>query len=260
MELIDTHAHLDEDAFEPDRDDVVSRAKAEGVVQIVTIGTTAESSGRALAVARRYPRVYAAVGIQPNYVHEARPGDWDAIELLASEPKVVAIGETGLDRYWDYAPFPLQQEYFAKHIELARRLDLPFVVHCREAEADVVDQLRSAAEAGPLRGVMHSFCGSLETAQACLELGLYISFAGMLTFTSAKQLRAVAGQMPLERVLVETDSPYLSPSPHRGKRNEPANVKLTAASLAQAHGIGLEDLARHVTDNARTLFRLPAVL
>jgi TatD DNase family protein len=255
MELVDTHCHLDEDGFEPDRDEVVARAVATGLAHIITIGTTAGSSQRAVEVAGRFPQVFAAVGIQPNYVHEAQPGDWDAIVKLAGEKKVVALGETGLDRYWDYAPFDLQVEYFDRHLELSRQLDLPFVVHCRNAEAEVVAQLRRAAAAGPLRGVMHSFSGSLETAQACLELGLYISFAGMVTFKNAHALRAVAAEVPADRILIETDSPYLAPSPHRGKRNEPAHVELTCVCLAEKRGVSPAEFARLTTENARRLFR-----
>src|SRR5260370_55219 len=184
--LIDTHAHLDEEAFDADRAATVARAEASGIVRIVTIGTTAQTSRRSVEIAREFRAVYAAVGVQPNYAAQARAGDWEAIESLATEAKVVAIGETGLDRYWDYAPFEIQVDYFQRHIALAQKLDKPFVVHCREAEADVVSQLRQAAGCGPLRGVMHSFTGSLETAQACLDLGLYISFAGMLTFKKSQ--------------------------------------------------------------------------
>src|SRR5262245_13545138 len=155
--LIDTHVHLDEEAFDADRDEVVARALAAGVVRMVTIGTTADTSRRAVEIAGHYPAVFAAVGIQPNYAAQAKAGYWDVIERLANEPRVVAIGETGLDRYWDYAPFDVQIDYFQRHLALAQRLGKPFVVHCREAEADVVIQLREAAARGPLRGVMHSF-------------------------------------------------------------------------------------------------------
>jgi len=254
MEFIDTHAHLDEDAFEPDRDDVVARAGEANVSAVITIGTTAASSRRAVELAQQYPGVYAAVGIQPNYASAAEPGDWEIIEQLASEPKVVAIGETGLDRYWDYAPFDLQVEYFARHIELSRRLDLPFVVHCRDAEDDVISHLRLAASAGPLRGVMHSFCGSLAAARSCLELGLDISFAGMLTFKKNNDLRAVACEIPDERVLIETDAPYLAPMPNRGKRNEPAFVVHTAECLAGARNVSLDVIAEQTSANARRLF------
>ena len=256
MQVIDTHAHLDEDAFSVDRDDVVARATSDGVAAIVTIGTTADSSRRAVELARQYSDVFAAVGIQPNYTAAAQPGDWAIIEQLAREPRVVAIGETGLDRYWDYAPLELQQDYFARHIELARSLSLPFVVHCRDAEAEVVAQLRELAAAGPLSGVMHSFTGDLETMRACLELGLHISFAGMVTYKKNDALRAVASEVPLDRLLVETDAPYLAPAPMRGKRNEPAYVVHTARCLAEVRGMPPEELLEHTTRNARTLFRL----
>ena len=257
MRLIDTHCHLDEDAFAADLDEVVARAAITGIEAVVTIGTTAASSWRAVEIARRYPLVFAAIGIQPNYVAEAGAGDWEQIERLAAEPKVVAIGETGLDRYWDYAPIELQADYFVRHVELARRLDRPFVVHCREAEADVVARLRRAAESGPLRGVMHSFTGTAETARACLDLGLHISFAGMVTFKKNHDLRTVAAQIPLDRLLIETDAPYLAPIPYRGKRNEPAHVRHTANMLAEVFGIPPEQLAEQTTRNARELFRLP---
>lgn len=254
--LIDTHAHLDEEAFDPDRSEVIARAAAAGIIRIVTIGTTADTSRRAVEVAANFPSVYAAVGIQPNYAAQAKAGDWEVIESLAAEPRVVAIGETGLDRYWDYAPFDVQIDYFQRHIELAQRLDKPFVVHCREAEADVVAQLRAAAGRGPLRGVMHSFTGSLETAVACLELGLYISFAGMLTYKKSQALRDLVKELPIERIVVETDSPYLAPQPMRGKRNEPAFVRVTANALADLAGMPQEEFARQTTANACRLFGL----
>lgn len=257
--LIDTHAHLDEDAFEPDRDEVVARAGKAGIARIITIGTTAPTSRRAVEIAAQYPSVFAAVGIQPNYVSQAKAGDWEEIERLAREPKVVAIGETGLDRYWDYAPFDVQIDYFQRHLRLACETNLPIVVHCREAEADVVKQLQIAAETGPLRGVMHSFTGDLATAQTCLELGLYISFAGMVTFKKSQALREVAKQIPADRILVETDAPYLAPQPFRGKRNEPAWVRATANNLAELRGIPPDDFARQTAENACRLFRLSVV-
>lgn len=257
MEWIDTHAHLDEEAFDVDRGEAVARAREAGVVRVVTIGTTAETSRRAVEIAGEFEGVYAAVGIQPNYVAQAKAGDWEIIEELATRPKVVAIGETGLDRYWDYAPFDVQIDYFQRHIALARRKGLPFVVHCREAEAETVEQLRIAAKDGPLAGVMHSFTGGTETARACLELGLYISFAGMVTFKKSQALRDVVSQVPLDRILVETDAPYLAPQPVRGKRNEPANVRMTANALAELLGLSREEFARRTTENARNLFRLP---
>lgn len=252
--LVDTHAHLDEEAFEADRAETIERASAAGIVRIVTIGTTADTSRRSAEIADEFPSVYAAVGIQPNYAAQAKAGDWETIERLAAHPRVVAIGETGLDCYWDYAPFDVQIDYFQRHLALADDLNLPFVVHCREAETEVVEQLRRAASHGPLKGVMHSFTGNLETARACLELGLYISFAGMVTYKKSQALRDVARELPLERVLVETDSPYLAPQPMRGKRNEPSFVRVTANALAELEGVSQEEFARQTTANACRLF------
>jgi TatD DNase family protein len=258
MELFDTHCHLDEPAFDGDRNDVLARARAAGVVGMLTIGTTAASSEAAVELAKRHVDVFAAVGIQPNYVAEEKPGDWEEIVALAGDGRVIAIGETGLDRYWDYTPFERQAEAFGRHLELSRATGKPFVVHCREAEADVVAQLRNAASAGPLRGVMHSFSGDLVTAEACLDLGLYVSFAGMVTFKRNDSLRAVAKAVPLDRILIETDAPYLTPMPHRGKRNEPAYVAHTAAVLAEASGMSPGEFARATTENSRRLFGLSA--
>lgn len=250
----DTHAHLDQAEFDSDREQVIGRAQAAGVTNIVAIGITAASSAACIELASKHPGIHAAVGIQPNHCTEAESGDWDRIVELSSSPGVVAIGETGLDRYWDYTPFPVQQDYFARHLELARRRGLPFVVHTRESDADVLAMLREAAQESPLRGVMHSFTGTLDTALECVELGLYISFAGMVTFKKSDALREVARQVPLERLLIETDSPYLAPHPLRGKRNEPANVIHTAVCLAAGRGMTVEALARATTVNARRLF------
>lgn len=254
--LIDTHAHLDEQSFAQDLDEVLARAAAAGVHRIITIGVTAQTSQNALALARQYPQVSAVVGLQPNYVTQAGPDDMDMIAGLARDPHVVAVGETGLDKYWDFAPLDVQREYFHKHIALSRDVQKPFIVHCREAEAEVVELLRGEAPQGELRGVMHSFCGDWETARACLDLGLYISFAGMLTYKANAALRETAAKIPSDRLLVETDSPYLAPVPLRGKRNEPANVAHTARLLAELRQIPLEELAQQTTANALGLFRL----
>lgn len=259
MRLIDTHCHLDEPAFDLDRDEVVARALEAGLEALVTIGVTAATSARAVELAARYPAVSAAVGIQPNYAAQAQPGDWEEIERLARAPGVVAIGETGLDRYWNYAPLDVQTEYFRRHIDLARRLGRPFIVHCRDAEAEVVAELRRAAEAGPLAGVMHSFSGDAETARACLELGMYLSFAGMVTYRKNDALRRVAAETPLDRLLIETDAPYLVPHPRRKreKRNEPAFVIDTARCLADLRSMPVEELAGKTAENARRLFAFP---
>ena len=254
-ELIDTHCHLNEESFDVDRAEVVARAEAAGVVTMLVIGTTADSSRQAVEIAQQFRSVFAAVGIQPNYVAEAKAGDWEAIEELVKQPKVVAIGETGLDRYWNDTPIDAQVEYFQRHLALARRTGLPFVVHMRECEADMVAQLRLASQHGLLRGVMHSFTGGWDTAQACLELGMSISFAGMATYKKGANVLDVATKVPLDRLLVETDSPYLAPQPVRGRRNEPANVAYTAEWIAKARGLTLDELAAAMTRNARELFR-----
>lgn len=257
--LFDTHTHLDEDAFSQDADEVVSRAVASGVTTMLAVATTLESSRATITLAARFPSVFASVGIHPNYAVQARPGDWEAIEELASSPKVIAIGETGLDRYWDHTPFDVQLDYFRRQIELAGRCDMPFIVHCRESEPDVVAVLREMAGKGQLKGIMHSFCGGRATLDAALELGLHISFAGMLTFKKNVDLRELAKSIPLDRLLVETDSPYLAPQPNRGKRNEPAFVRHTAECLAEVRGMTLEEIAVITTANAKRLFQLPAV-
>jgi len=257
MLLIDTHCHLDEEAFRYDVAEVIRRAEDANLAALLTIGTTADSSRRAVELAAKFASVYAIVGIQPNYVSAAQPGDWDEIMQLATAEKVVGLGETGLDRYWDHSPIEIQADYFDRHLELSRQRDLPFVVHCRNAEDDVVAQLTRAAVHGPLRGVMHSFCGTTETAQACVALGLHISYSGMLTFKRNEALRQTAAGVPSDRLLVETDAPYLAPHPHRDKRNEPANVAITCACLATCQGKSAEDMAAITTANARRLFRLP---
>jgi len=256
-ELVDTHAHLDDEQFREDLPAVLARAAAAGVAGIVTIATTAPSSAVCIALAGRHPSLWATVGIQPNHLTQAQPDAWDEVMRLAREPRVVAVGETGLDRHWDYTPFAQQEDYFARHLDLARKHKLPVVIHCREAEADVVRMLREDFERhGPVRGVMHSFTGDWTTAAACLAMGLYISFAGMLTYKNAQALRDVAAQVPLDRSLVETDSPYLAPVPVRGKRNEPAYLVHTIACLAALHQAPVADIAAAATRNARSLFAI----
>jgi TatD DNase family protein len=256
---IDTHAHLDDSRFDPDRDEVLERARLAGLKHILTIGVDLSSSQASIHLADQHPQLLSAVvGIQPNHVGDARPCDWDQIVLLARDSQAVALGETGLDRYWDRAPFPLQEDYFDRHLRLARTLNLPVVIHNREADADVVRMLRAEYDrAGPIAGVMHSFATDLATAEACLAMGLHVSFAGMLSYKTAGSLRDVAARVPQDRLLVETDSPYLAPVPHRGKRNEPGNVVHTGSLLAELHGISPEQMAALTTTNARQLFRLP---
>lgn len=254
--LVDTHAHLFDERFAADRPAVLHRASAAGVVAVLAVGIDAASNRASVAIAKASSGLYAAVGIQPNHVGDAGAGDWDEVVSLAeSEPRVVAIGETGLDRYWKDVPFPDQQEAFARHLALSRRLAKPLVIHCREAEADVVTILREDFERhGPVRGVMHSFTGDGATAGACLAMGLYVSFAGMVTYKTADNLRTVAASIPADRILLETDCPYLAPQPVRGQRNEPAFVRHTAATIAAVRGESVETIAERTTANARNLF------
>jgi TatD DNase family protein len=260
MPLIDTHAHLDDPGFDADRDAVIARAEAAGVEAIVSVGVSADSSQTVLRLAERYPSVFAAVGIQPNSCAEAAPGDWDRVVAMVDHPRVVALGETGLDRYWDFTPFEVQRDYFDRHLRLGQERGLPVVIHCRDCDDDVLAMLREASGRGPVRGLIHAFSGSAAMAEECLAMGLYVSFAGMVSYTNRKfqPLRAVAAGIDATRLVLETDSPYLVPHPLRGKlqRNEPAEIVHTAASLATLRGVSLEQLSTETTANARRLFGL----
>ena len=257
LRLFDTHAHLNVDAFAEGFDETVSRARDAGVEAIMVIGIDAATSRRACDLAAEYPGfLYAAVGIQPNSAAEADVGDFAIIEELAGYPGVRAIGETGLDCYWDDTPIELQHAYFDRHMQLCRDTSLPMVIHMRDSGDLIVDQLKRQSSVPP--GIMHSFTGDWECAKTCLDLGLHISFAGMVTFKKSDDLREVARQVPEDRLLVETDSPYLSPEPLRGKRpNEPARVEHTLRCLAKLRGVSAESLAETTTENARRLFQLP---
>lgn len=256
LELVDTHAHLSDEQLAERHAEVLREAARAGVRQIVSVGTTADDSAACVGLAGAHRGVFASVGIQPNYVAQAGPGDWERVELLARAKAAVALGETGLDRYWDHTPFDQQRAYFDRHLRLAEELDLPVIIHCRDCEWDIVDQLKPMR--GRVRGVLHSFTGALEHAEAFVDLGLHISFAGMLTFSNRKldALRDVAARVPGDRLLFETDSPYLSPQPFRGQPNEPCRLVHTAAVLARLRGMEVVELAELTTRNARALFRL----
>jgi TatD DNase family protein len=272
MPYVDTHVHLDQEEFDADRDAVIARSRQAGVEALVCVGISADSSQSTLRLSETCEGIYAAVGIQPNYCAQAAADDWQRIVALAGHRRVVALGETGLDRYWGFTSFELQQDYFDRHLRLAAEQDLPVVIHCRDAEADLLPMLRAAASrrtdtavslrmgGGPLRGVLHAFSGDAATATECLGLGLYVSFAGMVTYRNKKfqPLREVAAAVPDDRILIETDSPYLVPHPLRGKqeRNEPANIVHTAGCLAELRGVSLDELAAQTTANARRLFGL----
>lgn len=255
MQLFDTHAHLDQPEFDADRVEVLARAREVGVENIIAIGISADTSAACVKLAAEYKGVHAAVGMQPNYLAEAKPDDWDRVVALLHEPRVVAIGETGLDRYWDFTSFDVQQVYFDRHIRLSQERGLPFIVHMRDCDEDILIMLREALRRGPLNGVMHSFTGSRAMADECLSMGLYISFAGMVTYKKSEELRSIAAVVPDDRILIETDSPFLSPEPVRKvKRNEPAHVRHTAECLAKVRNTTLEAFAAQTTANAKRLF------
>ncbi len=253
--LFDTHSHLSDERLALDLDPVLRRATEAGVVGIVAIGTTVETSRQGVAIAAKHEGVWAAVGIQPNHCNEAQPADWEQIAQLARAPKVVAIGETGLDRYWDHTPWPVQLDYFMRHIELSAETQLPLVIHMRDCEGEMLDALSRLPPGRTLRGIMHSFTGTAEGAAAYIGRGLHISFAGMVTYPKSADLRRVAAGIPASRLLLETDSPYLSPHPKRGHRpNEPSLIVHTAQCLAECRNVPLAQLAAETTSNARALF------
>jgi len=253
--ITDTHTHLDHPNFEGERDDIVRRANEAGVTRIINIGCNRETISTTLALAEAYDCVEAVVGWHPQDAYDFKPEDLDYIEHLArTHPKVVALGEMGLDYYWDTTPKDVQHRAFREQIRLARKLGMPIVIHNRDAHADVVAILREE-KAYDVGGVMHCFSGSWETAQLCLDMNFYLSFGGPITFKNAKQPKEVLARTPIERVLVETDAPYLTPHPYRGKRNETGYVRLVAEAAAEIKGMSLEQFAAQTTANAAVVFR-----
>ena len=254
MEYFDSHCHLDPMRFGDDLPQVIARARAAGVVGMTLIGTRASDSEAAAELAAREAGLAAAAGIHPNDVAGIEPDEWDRITRLVVSGRVAAVGETGLDWYRDSAPRDLQREFFDRHIRLAQSLGLPLVVHTRDSIRDTLDTLREAIARGPLSVVLHAFTGTQAEAEEAVSLGCCLGFAGMVTFRSAAVLRAVAAAVPAERLLIETDSPFLSPEPLRGRRNEPSHVVHTARCLAIARGVSLDRLAAETTANARRVF------
>jgi TatD DNase family protein len=259
MEWIDTHAHLNDERFDGRIPEVIETARKAGVVQTLVIGIDRASSAKAVRLAEEHAELFAVVGLQPNSLMECAPDDFAAIEAMVEHPRVAAVGETGLDRYWKDVPFEVQEAFFVRHLALARAIRKPVVIHCREAEADVLRVLRAFGDrtGAPIEGVMHSYTGSKELVPEFLKLGLHLSFAGMVTFKKNDALREAAMAVPEDRILVETDSPYLAPEPNRGKPNQPAWVVHTGIKLAAARGVSAERFAAATTRNARRLFRLP---
>ena len=260
--FFDTHCHLTAEQFDADRDTVIQRAVDAGVTRMVTLATDVASSHAAIELAERYTCVYAAVGIHPESVGRAETGDLRLIHELARHPKVIAIGEIGLDFYWDKTTADLQQNFFQQQLELAVELDLPVCIHDRDAHDKIIETLKTftlrntqSVTHAP-RGVLHAFSGSVEMARAAFDLGYVVSFGGPITFKNNKHAPDLIRALPLDKILLETDSPYLTPHPLRGKRNEPAHVILVAQQLAALHEMSIEQVAAQTTRSALELFRL----
>jgi TatD DNase family protein len=258
--FVDSHAHIDGQEFDTDREEVIERAHAAGVSLILNVGTGDPHSGaleRAVELGRQHASIYTAIGTHP---HDARLYDDQAqekIKNLIQNERVIAWGEIGLDFHYDNSPRDVQVQVFKRQLRAARECDLPVVIHTREAEAETIEILQSDYGRAERGGVFHCFSGSMALAQRAIELGFMISFSGIVTFRTAEELRAVAKEVPLDRLLIETDCPYLSPIPYRGKRNEPAYVVEVARCLAGLHGIELEEMARITSENFRMFFRVP---
>ena len=257
--FIDSHAHIDGDDFDNDREEVIERAHAAGVSVILNVGTGDPHSGaleRAVELGKTHENIYTAIGTHP---HDARLYDAAAeekIKNLINNERVIAWGEIGLDFHYDNSPRDVQIDVFKRQLRAARECNLPVVIHTREAEAETIDILKSDYGGAQRRGVFHCFSGSMELAQHALEIGFMLSFSGIVTFKKAEELRAIAKQVPLDRLLIETDCPYLTPIPYRGKRNEPAYVVEVARCLAGLHGVELEEMARITTDNFNRFFEI----
>lgn len=251
--IIDSHAHLDDTRFNKDRDKLIKELKENGIELAINIGSDLKTSIASAALADKHENIYAAVGIHP---HSAKEVDGSTIEILrsfAARDKVVAIGEIGLDFHYDNSPRDIQKKWFKEQIKLAKEVNLPIVVHSRESDQEVLDIIKEAQD-GTLRGVLHCFSGSVELAKEFIKLGFYISLAGPVTFKNARVPKEVAKAVPLDKLLVETDSPYLTPEPYRGKRNEPIYTKYVAGTIADLRGISYEELAKATNRNTRDLF------
>ncbi|HHY75084.1 MAG TPA: TatD family hydrolase [Bacillus bacterium] len=253
--LFDTHVHLNASQFADDVEEVIKRAQSEGVSAMVCVGFDRQTIQEAIRIAEKHDFIYASVGWHPVDAIDMQEDDLLWLEELASHPKVVALGEMGLDYYWDKSPKDIQKDVFRKQIRLAKKVKLPIIIHNREATQDIVEILKEedAAEVG---GIMHCFSGSLEIAKECIAMNFYISFGGPVTFKNAKKPKEVAAELPLEKLLIETDCPYLTPHPYRGKRNEPAYVKFVAEQIAELKGISYEEVARQTTLNAKRVFQI----
>lgn len=252
--MIDSHAHLDDKRFDEDRERVIKELKDNGIELVINIGADLKTSYNSVELANKYDNIYAAVGIHPHSAREADETVLEDIKQMALDnEKVVAIGEIGLDFYYDNSPRDLQRLCFRKHLEIAKELNLPIVIHSRDAAQETFDILKEAQD-GSLRGVLHCYSGSVEMALEYIKLGFYISLAGPVTFKNARVVKEVAEAVPLDKLLIETDCPYLTPVPYRGKRNEPKYVKYVAEEIARIKGIAVEDVVEAATANTKKLF------
>jgi TatD DNase family protein len=256
--LVDSHAHLDDSDFDPDRDAVITRARAAGVQYLLLIGGAngPESMGAALEIARSREWTFAAGGVHPHEAAKAEEHHFETLKRLAREPKFLAIGEIGLDYYYDHAPREIQKQVLIRQLELAGELNLPVIIHCRDAWTDLRQGVRSVWGGSNRGGILHCFSGTREDAFDLIELGFMVSFAGTLTFKKADELRAVAREVPMDRLLTETDCPYLAPVPYRGKRNEPAYVLETTRELARLRGASESDIGRQLVTNFARFFHI----
>lgn len=251
--FIDTHVHLNADQYEEDLQEVIDRALEAKVERMVVIGFDRKTIERTMQLIEQYDFVYGVIGWHPVDAIDCTQQDLEWIEQLASHPKIVGIGETGLDYYWDKSPKDVQQELFRKQIQLAQKINLPIIIHNRDATGDVVQILREE-NAASVGGVMHCFSGSVETARECIAMNFMISLGGPVTFKNARLPKEVATEIALEHLMIETDAPYLAPHPHRGKRNEPAFVPLVAEEIARLKGLTIEEIAQATTANAKKFF------
>ena len=252
--LIDSHAHLDDGRFDPDRETLIGSLKDNGIEMVINVGADLKSSRAAVELAKKHENIYAVVGVHPHSAKDLEGGDLNEVRDLLKEDKVVAIGEIGLDFYYDNSPRDIQRKWFKAQIELAKELDLPIVIHTRDAAQETFDILKEAAQDGKLRCLLHCYSGSAEMAEEYLKLGFFISLGGPVTFKNARVSREVAKVVPLDRLLIETDSPYLTPEPYRGKRNEPMYVKYVAERIAKEKGVTFEEVAQATSDNVYRFF------
>lgn len=253
--FFDSHAHLDDGRFDKDRDKIIERAKENKIDNILNPGADLNTSIRAVNLAEKYPMIYAAVGVHPHNVKDMDEDTIEILKALSNREKVVAIGEIGLDFHYDHSPRDVQRKWFKEQIKLAKEVNLPIIIHDREAHGEVFDILKEH-DLGSLGCVMHCYSSSAELAKEYIKMGIYISIAGPITFKNARKTYEVAKEIPLEWLLIETDSPYLTPTPYRGKRNEPAYVKYVVEKIAEAKGISVEEVGHQTTLNAKKLFRL----